>query len=266
MIHSVKIKGNSLLSKHWGNREFVFTEGINIIFGENGCGKSILIDTISKYVGIDKRGWSIGLDPSRITGINYKFKSYINLIEANSKLGLIDINWDGVACYKSETQRDPMSMLSNIMQGGEKEEVSINEAMNLKKNKLSSGQGVVYFLGKLINLKIPDISKPINDKKNDVWAKLGSYFSDYVSTLPRDGKPTLILDEPDKSLDFGSQYTMWTQAINKLSEIYQIIVVTHSPFALLRDDCNIIDKDDYYNKSKGFLTNAFYDKELKEGQ
>ena len=46
MIKSITIQKNkdSLLHKCWGDKTFEFTDGINILFGPNGCGKSVFFN------------------------------------------------------------------------------------------------------------------------------------------------------------------------------------------------------------------------------
>ena len=172
-------------------------------------------------------------------------------------MGKIKIDWDGVASYKSETSRDSGSMLSNLMQGGEPEEIDLREAMNLKFNAISSGQNVAYFINKLQALQVPDISKRGYTNGNDVWQNYGKLLSDYVKPLPRNGKPTLLMDEPDKSLDYKSQNVFWDKIVDILSQKWQMIIVTHSVFALARTKDNIIDQDDYFSISNKLINKVF---------
>ena len=67
---------------------------------------------------------------------------------------------------------------------------------------------------------------------NDVWAQKVTDFVAYVSTLPRRGPKTVLLDEPDKSLSIPNQQALWTQSLPGLARHCQVIVATHSPFAL----------------------------------
>ena len=247
MIHSIKIKNtNSLLNKLWGEREFIFKD-INIIFGENGTGKSVLLDTIAKYVAIDARGWSSGLTPSRIK--NHKNKSYIEAINDSSNYGIIDINWDGVACYLSDTSRNTSNSVNNLMSGNNNEELSFSESLIMSKKGHSSGEQVRVMINRLVNLKVPDLKIPVNSEANDTWKNAGELLSNYVKNLPTNGKPTLLMDEPDKSLDFNSQAVFWNLILKELAKKYQLIIITHSVFALGNKDWNIIDKNNYYETS-----------------
>ena len=47
--------------------------------------------------------------------------------------------------------------------------------------------------------------------------------ADYIMTLPRDGKPTLLIDEIDGVLDFDNLYKFWKVSINELVKKFQIM-------------------------------------------
>ena len=81
----------------------------------------------------------------------------------------------------------------------------------------------------------------INDKGMAQWE------ANYIKTLPRNGKITLLLDEPEKALALPKQFELF-EVLHKLSTHFQVIVVTHSPFILFFKDANIIDMRDGYSK------------------
>ena len=57
-----------------------------------------------------------------------------------------------------------------------------------------------------------------------------------------DGKPTLLLDEVDKGLDFNNQFMLYTKILDILAEKYQIIAISHSIFSFQKH-FNFIDID-----------------------
>jgi len=65
--------------------------------------------------------------------------------------------------------------------------------------------------------------------------------------LPRDGKITLLLDEPEKSLSIPKQIELF-DVLFKLSDHFQIIMATHSPFILHYKKINLIDFTPGYAK------------------
>jgi hypothetical protein len=62
--------------------------------------------------------------------------------------------------------------------------------------------------------------------------------------LPRNDRPTLLLDEVDNHVGFAGQAILWQNIIPRLSKKYQLILSTHSIFPLLlrRDNPSRHDK------------------------
>ena len=54
----------------------------------------------------------------------------------------------------------------------------------------------------------------------------------YWQSLPRTGKPTIILDEPERSLSIPAQAKLWLETLPRLTKTFQILSASHSPFAL----------------------------------
>jgi predicted ATPase len=63
--------------------------------------------------------------------------------------------------------------------------------------------------------------------------------------MPDTGKMTLLFDEPEKALALPKQLELF-DTLNKLSEHFQVIIATHSPFILYFKDANIIDLENGY--------------------
>ena len=64
MIKTIKITDkNSVVGKCWGENTINFTDGINIIYGPNGCGKSVLLHQLGYYTFVSEKGWSRGITP-----------------------------------------------------------------------------------------------------------------------------------------------------------------------------------------------------------
>lgn len=71
---------------------------------------------------------------------------------------------------------------------------------------------------------------------------------DYIKSLPRNGKITLLLDEPEKALSIPKQIELF-DVMMKLSDHFQIILATHSPFILEYKKANLIDITPGYVKN-----------------
>lgn len=267
MIKSITIKKqeNSVLEKCWGTKTLNFTDSINVLFGPNGCGKSVLLNTLSLYTGVSEYGgWSEPIKP--IGGqirINRNYnelrtkKGYLDYAHESAKLGKANLDWDGVAAYFSNiTEKSSFQLLGDAM-NGMTNEMNLTEAINLNSSKASSGQKTLFHLSKLQNEKVPNLAIEAYKDCNEAWQEYGRLLSNYVKDLPRNGKPSLLLDEPDRSLDFSNQKQFWELFIPIMAKKFQIIVATHSPFVLTKDNINVITQDNYYQKAKDIFYKSF---------
>lgn len=257
MIKSIKITDkNSVIGKSWGETTLSFIDGVNIIYGPNGVGKSVLLKQLAYYSFVSEKGWSRGIEP-RTQQYSMDFSLWkVNIkeyIEKNNKLGKCELDWDGVAVFKSEgALTDAHRIVAEIMCGCEnKQELPLDKLKKMEFNKFSNGQRTMLYIDHILDLQVPDLSIPVG--QNTYFKDYGKILSDYIVTLPRDGKPTLLLDEIDNYLDFDNLFWFWKKAIPKLAKKYQIIVITHNPM-FIDKKMNIIGRE-YYEKSMSLLKN-----------
>ena len=276
MIKKINIPETTMLHKSFGD-SITFTDGINVIYGGNGTGKSLLLKTIAYNVFINKKGWTEPLtnhlDEENFQIKTFDIKKYLNqeyvnpyLIDETKKLyAECTVEWDGVAAFKGDSIPTKEIMKWDVLQQTlgtpRQSEVSLDEMKNICKEQLSSGQTANRFIENFLKMEVPDLA--INESQKQYYIidnketfiykniKPEELLSNYVVTLPRDGKPTLLLDEIDGFFDFDNLYTFWTESIIELAKKYQIIIVTHNPF-FLTDDMNIINKE-YFDKSMNLL-------------
>jgi predicted ATP-dependent endonuclease of OLD family len=109
-------------------------------------------------------------------------------------------------------------------------------------DKPSSGQYRMIKLNKLLNMakNPPDLTQYVSAHPTQ------RAESDYIRTLPRNGKPTLILDEPERALSLPKQLELFN-LLNDLTKDYQIIIATHSPFVLFQNNMKIFDIEEGYS-------------------
>jgi AAA15 family ATPase/GTPase len=258
MIKSISIPKTALLNQFFAEK-ITFTDGINVIYGPNGSGKSLLLSTLARHTFIRSKGWSKPLSFSEV-GFSvrlhefdvkkYLAYEYDKLSSPDRRIdGQCEVEWDGMPTFKSEgvPNKSYLSRISvEVMMGCEnKQEISDKQMKSILDNNLSSGQTAKVYVDSFLSMQVPDISEPKASKWSTDYKNL---LANYVQTLSRDGKPTLLIDEIDAHLDFDSLYTFWTESINKLVEKYQVIIVTHNPFFIDAAKMNIIGND-YYLKS-----------------
>ena len=254
MIQTVKIQSGVLKTVLKSQQEFNFSEGLNVIWGQNGAGKSLLLKTIADYCFVDSNhggGWSSDCH------INFNFSPYeyqyknkdINEVYEFNRFSKIITDWNGDAVFYMH--HDDMIDQTHIMgyeMNGSTWIKGIGKIMDnvFKKQKKhvfpSSGEIIKGITKMLLNIETPDLTI------DTTWKKSQSYDSDFVSYIKylkkirnKKHKPTLLLDEIDSQLDTMNQIWFHEEIIPKLLEKYQIILVSHSIFALKHK--NIIDLD-----------------------
>lgn len=248
-------------------RTFNFKDGLNLIIGPNACGKSTLMQILAKRMSImdDNVSQTISnifqyvfddrlinkylqktyeeiLNEGRI-GYGYEVPTimkYRNVIcyyltrnSFNSR-NVLDSMMAGIRCNSSDFNGEDMFSIANDM---------------LNQEKYSNGEKSFRLLSKL--MKKTD-SEQIFDretlKKTAGFGGISDEFADKMIEWQKihsdsSAKPTLMLDEPEEGMDILNQFFFWQNVIPKLLERYQIILISHSVFAMkyLKDkNANII--------------------------
>jgi AAA15 family ATPase/GTPase len=265
MIKKIHIPETAMLHKFFA-KDIHFTEGVNVIYGQNGTGKSLLLNTLAHNTFIHSKGWSKPISNLRYTVKLWDFdiNNYLTFKDSdydnNEKLwGECTIDWDGIAAFKTEgiiSKKFLNDTISHIMCGCKnKEDISYEQMQKIRKENLSSGQTAKIYVDNLLSLEVPDLSI---DKCANKWdLKDINLLANHVSTLSLDGKPTLLIDEIDGYFDFDNLYHFWNVSIEELVKKYQIIIVTHNPF-FIKKSYNIIGVE-YYEKSMNMLKSLNYE-------
>lgn len=252
MIKKITIK-NGFLTEMPGfhpGKTFEFGEGVTVLFGPNGVGKSSVIKMLKAYCGIEKGGWSRISSP---LNLGAQCKSHFPWVYRAYSPGQsdCDVEWDGIASFYNDgdVKVDQWAWFTHNEILSEDGMTTETEQMQFMMDKPSSGQYRLAKLNKLLNMmeSPPDLTVcPLsNDSDHQPHHPTQLAECEYIKTLPRDGKPTLILDEPERALSLPKQLELF-QLLIKLTEKYQIIIATHSPFVLFEKDVKIYDVEDGY--------------------
>lgn len=240
-------------------RKVEFTDGINIIFGYNGSGKTTIIRALAGYAGIDGDGFPRYIEPLRYCDWDEKYdvESYIKRLMNNSA----DIEWDGNPIYyhNFEYLKDKSCGIIGGLTGGILNNIGEEMAFHLIKGKLSAGQMCRYMQGKLERIASDKRTLAehirLNRSANNIWRLAEKNQNEYFSRFPNFNKEcpvTLLLDEADKSLDILSELVYFNKVLPYLHNEYgsQIIAVSHSPIVLglNKKDYNIISINDKYTE------------------
>lgn len=267
MIYSAKIlSGFAASLPRLGERMFSFTQDINVVFGPNGTGKSTLLKTLAAYCCVRPNGGKPRfIEPGSLPGAFSGEKTPYPHACSGLTGCKADVDWNGaLTLFYNPTEGDmPIRSFeeddSDGFLGGFKGQ------LNHMFDKPSDG---IKRAKKLIALRQilgenPDFAaKPTKesgghsyDEMNDVWQAAFDGFAGYVAACQdkhkNDQRPTILLDEPDRSVSISNQCSIWASYLPSLVSKAQVIIVSHSPIALFVPGVNLIDLEDgYAAKSK----------------
>jgi energy-coupling factor transporter ATP-binding protein EcfA2 len=227
------------------DKTFNFTDGLNVLFGSNGCGKSTLLKCLKSYCAIEHSGWSkignfLSLGASSVTQFPFVYRAYTPSKECDTL-----IHWDGspTLYYEREISNDDITWFYNNDVLSREGLTTEAEQLDRMAKKPSSGQTSTGIINKIFDIaqNPPDFASTTPNKNN----RYELMEVEYIKSLPKNGKTTIILDEPEKSLSIPKQLELF-DLFKRFQSKYQIIVATHSPFILFQDNINIIDLEDGY--------------------
>lgn len=243
------------------DKKFVFTDKINVLFGPNGSGKTTLLRILGAYAGIDMSnknaggGWSV---PP-----NFRFnwdsakdfpQDMCNFTPGKCKA---NVEWDGIPAFFHSAKLSEAGSHLSYFASNEADSpdglMGFTEQVQLITTPTSEGEFSLYKIKKVADaLQKPP--KPYTETEGKTGASYIS-FANYVSSLSRDGKPTLLWDEPDRSLSISNQILFWIKFLPQFSSRYQVVIATHCyiPMCLrgISENFNIIDvQEGYLDESK----------------
>lgn len=254
MINRVKVlKGFASELLCLKDRVFQFGDGFNVLFGSNGCGKSTLMKCIKAYCAIEHGGWSkISNYMSLGVGGVKNFPMVYRALTPTKECDTI-VEWDGSPTFynDSDLRIDDMAWFYNKDILAQEGLTSPAEQMDYMAKRPSSGQTRMQKLNKIFNIAMnpPDFTLTTPNPGN----RFEQMEVQYIRSLPRNGKVTILLDEPEKSLSIPKQIELF-RLLKSFQDKFQIIISTHSPFILFEDNINIIEMEaDYINTCKNTI-------------
>ena len=252
MVYTVAIKDNknspikyiSDLDAFKNGTEHMFKPGVNIIVGENGCGKTTLMNLIKKYLLVDYTDCSIGKYRSNINAL------YNNPIEQQSLYDGVDVFAD----YYKNTFR--------LSHAGEKEREQAVETFEdfgnmFAQKKSSAGEGVLIAINSLFQYMFSN-KAPLTFNYEQFKERDPLYYK-YITEHKKIGidEFTILMDEPDRNLSIEN--------ISQIKGILsfhkpqtQIIAVVHNPLLIYNlsenKDIHIIEMTEgYVHKIKSII-------------
>ena len=211
MIYYIQYKnGFPLELPYIGERRFEFKSGINILFGPNGVGKSVILNTIKAYCGICGGGWTDFNDPMRLASTKFPF-AYLGITPSRCQA---TVDWDGTPSFFNDGDIKVNDTFFYMNEKHSDDGITCEaEQMDLLAEKPSSGQYRIKKVNKVFNMirdiptyNVSDI--PPGYKYEDCKREL-----EYWNSLPHTGPQTVLLDEPERALSIALQNKMFSQIL-----------------------------------------------------
>lgn len=248
MIRNVVIRDNTRLPYQYAKdlpsfangREYIFKDGVNVIVGKNGCGKSTLFKTLKAYLMVahDECGAKDGEFSRTVDRLRSKWQT----------LDTEDIFLDGVDVY-ADYRRNVFAFTPRFERTDEYTLSSFRrfgDTINLM--HASSGEQTASALSSLFNLMFSKDAKLKFDYENEIR---NEDYQKYVAEHRVECEPswTVLMDEPDSSMDIGNAEQVYG-ILSQRKKNTQIIAVVHNPLLIYKlstlKGVNIIEMSEGY--------------------
>lgn len=240
-------------------KKTIFNDNLNIIIGENGCGKSTMMKILS----------ALTLSTGGFSSLNNQYTFWEDLSIFYPKIhSFRDDKYSEInKCFSIKFDYDsPVKCMRNIKNYDNEEILSnINNFSNyLNSKSLSNGELMLYNLNLTINDFIEKSKNYSRDNLfankqyvNELWLEAYNKLNEYIQNTNSifDKKiGTILMDEPDNGLDVVNLLALknWLLSIKNV----QIIAIIHNPIlikSLAENGANVIElSKNYLKKIKTF--------------
>lgn len=214
----------------------------------HNSGKSTMLNTIKAYCGIQKGGWSQINDPRTHAANNqahfpFAYTAYTPM--PNQVRAFVDRDCNPAFYFHGDTKID-LNFMWDTSRQSENGILSGMDNLELAAKKPSSGMLKIELINRIMQM----LQQPPNLNTVPEWIiqkESAMHEVRYIQSLPNYGKIALLFDEPETALSVPKQHQLF-DTLETLSKTFQIIIATHSPLILFRDNINLIELTDGYAK------------------
>ena len=236
-----------------------FSPGVNVLFGPNGSGKSTIVGACAFLMAAEQGG------VSTVT------KKWVD--------DMFGFSGEDVPSCVLEHDGQPVMYIDSrkevgVMTGGIDDDFFMKGMESILSRSRSTGELSLTKLDKVLRAVFPEKEKKPSRKKerfsrkgfqedvgfpkeiswkmtkgsvNDVWKDRLERAERVLAGSEAKGRRTLLLDEPDSGFSLPWQDWFWNDMMlrKEMSE-FQVIVATHSPFALGVKGAHVIETHEGY--------------------
>jgi predicted ATPase len=270
MITSLKIGDRKKICiPWWGGVDFLkrkrvlhFQPGLNILWGPNGSGKTTLLLGLARMMFCEQANHTCitnhaihELFPIR----SADFKLPADERARKGFLGGLEVVHDGQAVQHF----DPSKTVGLVGGGAGFDDDFFMSGLQECTRKASAGETTVGRLDDLFGILIgerewPEVEwKARRETHSEAMNAQVALIDERLAPGIEPGNPTILLDEPDRSLGVPYQYGLWNR-LTADAERFQIIVATHSLFAVNVPGAHYIEtKTGYLGQCREAVRRAF---------
>lgn len=207
----------------------------------HNCGKSSMLNTMKAYAGIAKGGWTQINDPrshGAASPAHFPFAYTAYTPMPNMVHAFVERDKNPAFYFHGDTKID-LNFMWDTSRQSENGILSGMDNLELAAKKPSSGMLKI----ELINRIMAMLQNSPNLSVVPEWIlqkESAMHEVNYIASLPNFGKITLLFDEPETALSIPKQ-TQLFDTLATLSKTFQVIIATHSPLVLFRNDINLIE-------------------------